>query len=517
MILDDPHEISDTPCWAMRVTLDDLLHRNAVQHPDRMALFDPANRASFTDGAARRLTHAQADHMVSAIAGRLCQLRLSSDAIVALQMSNTVESVLALLGVMRAGFIAMPLPLLWRRADIVAALGRVGAQAFLVSGRVGSADHFDLAREVGSECFSLRHIGGFGANIPDGVVSYDDLFAQAAIDPPPRPERSGLAGPGAHLAIITWDVTADGPVPVARNHAELITGGVGVLLEGRISQDTVLFTTLTMASFAGLALSLVPWLMSGAALVLHQPFDAAACAAQLANDDCNTLVVPGPLLEQLTNAGLLSGRVRSVIAAWRAPERLLRSATWPDRDTALIDAQVFGETGLVVARRDPHGRPATLPNGIVTAPRGGKDRIVVAETTVTERNTMALRGPMVPRTSFPPGAERSGLPYLKIAPSGFIDTGYGCQIEPGGKELTLSDPPVGLVSVGGYRFRSRDMQETVGALDSVGSVLVLPDALAGQRLAGLAADRDLIRAALARLGSNPLLVNAFRGQDRPAA
>ncbi len=46
-------------------------------------------------------------------------------------MPNTVDSVLTLLGVLRAGLIAMPLPLLWRRADAVAALSRVGAKALI--------------------------------------------------------------------------------------------------------------------------------------------------------------------------------------------------------------------------------------------------------------------------------------------------------------------------------------------------------------------------------------------------
>ena len=52
-------------------TLDQLLTQAAQRRPDEVALSDPPNRASFTDGMPRRLTYAQADRMVSAIAGRL--------------------------------------------------------------------------------------------------------------------------------------------------------------------------------------------------------------------------------------------------------------------------------------------------------------------------------------------------------------------------------------------------------------------------------------------------------------
>ena len=131
MILGDPqtaHVQEGEPA-----TLDDLFRQAAARRPDAIALCDPPNRLSFTDGEPRRLTYAQADHIVSAIAGRLRRLGLATDSIVALQLPNTAESVLALLGVLRAGLIAAPLPLLWRRIDAAAALNRVGARAIMTS------------------------------------------------------------------------------------------------------------------------------------------------------------------------------------------------------------------------------------------------------------------------------------------------------------------------------------------------------------------------------------------------
>ncbi len=113
MILGDP-KTEDLPA----TTLDDLFRRAAARRPDAIALADPPNRESFTDGPPRRLTYAEADRVVSAIASRLRTLGLQTDAIVGIQLPNTVESVLTILGVLRAGMIAVPLPLLWRRADM---------------------------------------------------------------------------------------------------------------------------------------------------------------------------------------------------------------------------------------------------------------------------------------------------------------------------------------------------------------------------------------------------------------
>ena len=89
---------------------------------------------------------------------------------------------------LRAGLIAMPLPLLWRRADAIARSAGVGASALIVSGRIGATDHFDLAVNVAAEVFTVRQVCGFGPDPPDGAISLDDLdAAQRHAMPKPRP------------------------------------------------------------------------------------------------------------------------------------------------------------------------------------------------------------------------------------------------------------------------------------------------------------------------------------------
>ena len=81
MILNDPRGRPAARVGA-RVTLDELLRRAAQRRPGDIALIDPPNRESFTDGKPRRLSYAEADRMVSAIAGRLRRMGLHTDAIV---------------------------------------------------------------------------------------------------------------------------------------------------------------------------------------------------------------------------------------------------------------------------------------------------------------------------------------------------------------------------------------------------------------------------------------------------
>jgi len=517
VILNDPRG-RPAPRIGARATLAELLRRAAQRRPNDIALIDPPNRESFSDGKPRRLSYAQTDRMVSAIAGRLRRMGLHADAIVGIQVANTVEGVLALLGVLRAGLIAMPLPLLWRRAEYVAALGRVGANALIVSGRIGTVDHYDLAMQIAAEIFPVRYVCGFGRNAPDGLVPFDDLFTAVKLDPIPSLEHDRAGDAGAHLAVITWDVSAAGLFPVGRSHAELIAGGLAVLLESRLAQDAVLLSTMTMSSFAGLAVTMLPWLLLGGTLALHQPFDPETFLAQRRTLHCDTVIVPGPLVAQLAETGHLAGRdgLTNVIGVWRAPERVARALPWRDPKTRMIDAYVFGEAGIVAACRAAGGKPVAIPFGVVFAPRGPKGAIVAGEIAATSNGTVALRGPMVPRAAFPPGAERSGLPYFKVAASGFVDTGYACHTD--SPAMIVTGPPPGIVSFGGYRLVVRELQDLVARPENgAGSLAVLPDALAGHRLAGTAADRDLVQQSLTKLGANPLLVGAFRDRPRPAA
>jgi hypothetical protein len=218
-----------------RITVEEVFRRHAQRRPDALALADAANRETFNDGAPRRLTYAEADRMVTAIAGRLRLMGLPTDAIVGIQLPNIVENILVTLGVLRAGMIAASLPLLSRRTDAVAALARIGAKALFTCSRVGTFNHGQHATAVAADVFSIRYVCGFGNNLPDGVVSFDDSQSSRR-----------TANATAHVAAVTFDITEGGLVPVARNHAELLAGGFAVLLESRLAQDATILSTVAV-------------------------------------------------------------------------------------------------------------------------------------------------------------------------------------------------------------------------------------------------------------------------------
>lgn len=447
---------------AARSTLDDVFRRAASRRPDAVALADPPNRASVTGGEPRRLTFAQADRMVAAIAGRLRRLGLGTDQIVGLQMANTVDGVLTLLGILRAGPIATPLPLLWRKTECVAALRRIGAQALVVNGRIGAVDHCDLAMNVAAEVFHIRQVCAFGRDTPDGLVRMDDLYEVKTPDPVSAIERP--INPAAHVALITWDASPGGPVPVARSHFELLAAGAAIALESRIEQNAVILTALALPSLAGLALALPPWLLTGGTLVLHHPFDDAIFLQQCKAEQCNMVVAPAPLALRLADTDAFKGRggVRTVVAAWRAPERMTAIVPWRDPAVGLVDVAVFGETAVIAARRGGDGRPAPLGLGPVMAPHGA-GKLHVAEISRTAAGRIAVRGALVPKFALPAEIDTVGKPTFAVGPDGFVDTGYPCAVDSATGTLAILGPAV--EAGDGYRTVLRGLDGRTGDAD----------------------------------------------------
>ena len=110
-------------------------------------------------------------------------------------MANTVENVLTLLGVLRAGLIAMPLPLLWRRADAVAALRRVGADRLDRERPDRRSRSFRACQEIAAEIFSIRYVCVLAPTLPT-AWSRSTIFSGRKLDPIPAWEEERGREPG---------------------------------------------------------------------------------------------------------------------------------------------------------------------------------------------------------------------------------------------------------------------------------------------------------------------------------
>ena len=117
---------------------------------------------------------------------------------------------------------------------------------------------------------------------------------------------------------------------------------------------------------------------------------------------------------------------------------------------------------------------------------------------------------MVTVAAYAPPPPATDSLITQPAPPDHADTGYAARIDRSSGAICITSPPAGIVSVGGYRFLSQDLQEWAKRLGQGALLTALPDRLCGFRLAGRAQDNARGREALAELGLNPLMAEAFR-------
>jgi len=446
-------------------------------------LLDPLNTARVTGRPPKRLTFAEADRAVSALAAHFIESGLPANSVIAVQLPNTVEFMLTVLAAHRAGLIVALFPMLWRQAELTVALNRTAARAIVTMSRIDGVSHADLAMNAAVEAFSIRHVCGFGDDLPEGMASLDHALAN------PSETTRAYIQDGRKAAVISFDVTADGFRPVPRTHLSLIAGGLAIFLEGDVAQGARLMSAFAPSSFAGLTSSLLVWLLSGGTLALHHPFDADVLEQQINEDGCDTLIAPAPLALRLSEADIPSRlpTLRNVIALWRSPEQIATSSPWTVPHATLTDVYLFGEAGLFGARRGTDGVPSPILPGPHGAPRDVKG-------------------------SSPAPASDS---LMAPPPRDYVDTDYAARIDRVTGRILITAPPSGTMAVGGYRFLSQDLQEWAKRLGQGALLTALPDRLSGYRLAGRAQDNARARDALAQLGLNPLMVEAFRDRNNP--
>ncbi|HYI27297.1 MAG TPA: class I adenylate-forming enzyme family protein [Bradyrhizobium sp.] len=490
-------------------TLDGLFKRILARKPDAPALLDPINKQRITGQPPRKLTFAEADRAITALSAHFIESGLPSNSVIAVQLPNTIEFVLTVLAAHRAGLVVALFPLLWRQAELTVALNRTGARAIVSMSRVDGVVHSDLAMNAAAEAFSIRHVCGFGSDLPEGMASLD-----LALSVDSTTSRA-VVQDGRKAAIISFDVTGDGFRPVPRTHLNLIAGGLALSLESDVPQGSTIMSAFTPSSFAGLTSSLVIWLLSGGTLALHHPFDGDVLEQQIVEHNCDTLVVPAQLALRLGEIDMASRlpTLRTMIGLWRAPEQVGSSPSWTQPQVMLTDVYLFGEAGLFGARRTAaDGTPAAVRPGPHSAPREVPGSSISGEIFLTPKGTLALRGPMISAAPYAPPPPPSDS-LIAHPPRDYVDTDYAARIDRSTGAISITAPPTGIMAVGGYRFLSGDLQEWARRLGQGALLTALPDRLSGHRLAGRAQDNGRAREALAGLGLNPLMVEAFRDRS----
>lgn len=290
-----------TASAAANLTIDQLLANQVRKGAHRPFLCDPPNKTALTGSQPLQLTYRETERRVAALATVLRNIGLRRDDIVAVRMPNTAETVIALLAIWRAGLVACPIPLTWRRREWSSALETVSPKALITTTRIGEEDAALTACLIAQERFSIRFVAAFGPDEYDGVISLDRFLGDAA-KTDPKPEAEAIEPrerAGDHVAAITFTELASGMVPVPRCHASWIASAMRPAADLGLLPGSRLLSPFMLSHMTGLSGGLLACLLTGAMLVLHHPFDLDTLGAQVASQRPNRALFPSSVANDL--------------------------------------------------------------------------------------------------------------------------------------------------------------------------------------------------------------------------
>jgi acyl-CoA synthetase (AMP-forming)/AMP-acid ligase II len=454
------------------VTAEGLLRRRAAQRPGAIALVDPPNRQTLDFTRPRSFTYAQADEAVDALAAFFIELGLEPGDRIVVQLPNFTETPLALLAAWRAGLTVAAIPMLWRAMEIAKVCDEVQPKALLGIAEFASESPAESLRDIAATRLSVRFVLGFGNHLPDGVASLDEAIGAAAAARDPVSPRAH-DGP----ALITFTARARVPfVPILRREDELLAQGAMTVLSLGLDKSDVILNPYPCTGPIGFALGLSPWLIGGAALVQHHPFDYGAFVQQILATGATVTALPAAILAELVTDGVLNNpqcRLKRIGRVWSVPEMSAAASPPVHADKHGFDLYPLGDLASLVLRRETATIPALLPLGGVHLAEDSNGAML-AETKLGGDGEILLRGPVVPHG-------KSGGPAAMDS-DGFVATGLRGRDESDNRLRLSRDPE--LIYHGGFTIAAAELdglyQAFPGFLDAAS--FVLSDPIVGDRI-----------------------------------
>ena len=283
--------------WWSQETVQQLFADRVREFGDDLAVVDAPNKADVVDLPIRRLTWRELDEAVERLAAVLLAHGIGEGDVLAVQLPNVVELAVAYLAAWRVRAIVSPLPVQYRRHEIVD-LGNLGKiKGFLTADRVlkraTAGDVVDLAPDVPS----LRTVLYFGPSAVPGAVPVD----AAAVDVAAVAEYADAhpVDPNDCITICWTSGTESRPKGVPRAHYEWLVMSWDTVYSPSLDHDSRLLNPFPMVNMAGINGMFLPWLRTGCRLVQHHPFDLDVFLGQIRDEGVTYTLAPPALLALL--------------------------------------------------------------------------------------------------------------------------------------------------------------------------------------------------------------------------
>ena len=279
--------------------------------------------------------------------------KVGPDDIVACALPNRVELAALYLATATIGAILTPCPVQYRQHEFSQIGAAVKPKILVTVSKFGDRN---LAAEVSDmDIASVQEILAYGDDLPTAVLPLDKLVENAAL----IVADSATYDDNDCVTICWTSGTEAAPKGVPRCANDWFPMAYASVDAAELTADDVLLNPFPMVNMAGIAGMFVPWLITGATLVQHHPFDPQTFFGQIAGHKVTYTVAPPALLmmvlarDDIPVAALRSLRI---VGSGSAPLSPHMTNGWKDKfDLEIINC--FGSNEGVCIGGDPKTVP----------------------------------------------------------------------------------------------------------------------------------------------------------------
>lgn len=467
-----------------RLAVGDILSRLTWSRPDAEAIV--AAPGACGDPAFARLTYRQADEASNRVANALLAAGLQRSDRVLLYCENSVEAVLTMLGIAKAGLVAIPINPLLAPDVLTWAIGHVEPAFAIVDAELWPLGEKAFADSGLAPAVTIA----VGGDLIPGTVSFTDWTAD---QPSTQPEpETALHGDDIWIMLFTSGTTAMPKAAMCSHTYSYVAAMsfVAPLTRGlRHEHDMRLATFLPIVYHCGHNAGVLPGFFTGGTVVLGRRFDPAVLAATITAERVTALWGGAPrFLDLLATAAErdpstdLSSLTVGMFA-WGAMHgdlaRRLRVLCGDD----LLLLEVFGQSEAMSCYRfwlDEDPEKVEISQGVVNHV-GVPNPFLAADVWDAEGNSLhgkpgvpgeaVYRSPVVAA-----GYYRDETATQAVFDGGWFHSGDSCVYEEDGQQ-TMVDRFKDVIKTGGESVSSVRVEATVALHPDVAraAVIGIPD------------------------------------------
>jgi cyclohexanecarboxylate-CoA ligase len=467
----DPNLVRDyiRDGWWRDDTLQGWISRHAKERPEAPALIHSERVISYRD----------LSNQVARLAEGLRQVGVARGEVVAVQLPNTIEFVVAYLAICRLGAVLCTLHMPYRGAELEALLAH--SRAVCIIG-LAEAKDWSPARTylaLKTRIATLQSVIAVGLPI-DGALSLNALIAQS----PPLNARypAPLASDPFLLLYTSGTTSAPKGVPHPY-HTMLANARVGAP-EHRVGPGDRLLSAAPFTHLYGLYSLHVAWAV-GAAAVLLPAFTPGDLAATIERDRPTGLWCGPPHIAAMRAQGLFdkhdfSSLTLAIMSGSACPPELVR---WLQAKTPRCAVtQLWGMTetqGALYSR--PGDAIEVSATSAGRASPGTEIRIADADDRPLPagiEGELQVRGCLV----FPGFFDNAAANAAAFTADGWYRSGDLATMDAAGN-VTITGRSKDIINRGGVKFNPRDIEDLLDAHPAIlqSAIVPMPDAVLGER------------------------------------